>query len=265
MGDKGKKLLCGAYSSYTPTGSGYFKKANRWYVVPEPGDVVYFYNSSLKRIGHVGGVISVDTAKKTFTTVEGNSSGSEFTCNGGCVASHTYSYAVVGGTNRVQGFGRPVFGDDTCTKQEFISMLISQLGYEEKASNACLEDFHANVGENNYTKYGKWFGLNPAQWCQMFISWCADQACENHKAPEHTYPYWIHDGSAWYYRVESGVNAHGWQTINHHKYYFDNTGKMLTEWVKIDGDWYYFQPDGGLEGAMYWTPDNSGKQIILEV
>ena len=44
----GKKLLRGDYSSYTPTGASYFKHAGAWYSVPVPGDVVYFYNSSLK-------------------------------------------------------------------------------------------------------------------------------------------------------------------------------------------------------------------------
>ena len=64
----GKKLLRGSYSSYTPTGASYFKQAGAWYTVPQPGYVVYFYNSSLKRIGHVGIVLSVDTKKKTFRT-----------------------------------------------------------------------------------------------------------------------------------------------------------------------------------------------------
>lgn len=265
MGNKGKKLLCGNYTSYTPTGSDLFKKAGRWHLTPEPGYVVYFWNASLGRIGHVGGVITVDKKTKTFTTVEGNSSGTEFTCNGGCVASHTYSYEKVGGTNRVQGFGAPVFGEDTCTVQEFIAMLVSQLGYEEKKSNSQLDDPHANAGDQNWTKYGKWYGLNPAQWCQMFISWCADQACEGHKPEQHTYPYWIHDGESWYYRIESGINAHGWHDINGHRFWFDEKGKMATDWKEIDGSWYYFQPSGSLEGAMYWTPDKTGKQVILEV
>lgn len=28
----------------------------------------------------------------------------------------------------------------------------------------------------NLTKYGKWYGMNGAAWCHMFVSWCANQA-----------------------------------------------------------------------------------------
>lgn len=46
-------------------------------------------------------------------------------------------------------------------KEEFINVALSQLGYKEQ-------------GEN-YTKYGKWYGYNPAKWCAMFVSWCANE------------------------------------------------------------------------------------------
>lgn len=46
-------------------------------------------------------------------------------------------------------------------KQDFLNMALSQVGYKEK-------------GTNN-TKYGEWYGTNPAPWCAMFISWCANQ------------------------------------------------------------------------------------------
>ncbi len=41
------------------------------------------------------------------------------------------------------------------------------------------EDFTANAGSGNYTKYGAWYGYNPAPWCAMFVSWYADQAGYN--------------------------------------------------------------------------------------
>lgn len=52
----------------------------------------------------------------------------------------------------------------------------SQVGYLEKDSNSSLDSFTANAGDANYTKYGAWYGYNPADWCAMFVSWCADQA-----------------------------------------------------------------------------------------
>ena len=68
---------------------------------------MYFYSSAKGRIGHVGYVVKVDKGSKTFTTTEGNTRASEYHENGGCVAQHTYSYETIGGTNRVNGFGRP--------------------------------------------------------------------------------------------------------------------------------------------------------------
>ena len=111
---KAKKLLCqtnsGNYmTGYTPEGSSYFKNAGRWYTTPEKGDVIYFYSSSMGRICHVGYVESVDKSSKTVHTIEGNTNSDGFTTNGGCVARHSYSYANVGGGNRVAGFGRPKY------------------------------------------------------------------------------------------------------------------------------------------------------------
>lgn len=45
--------------------------------------------------------------------------------------------------------------------EDLITIAIKELGYEE-------------VGEN-HTKYGKWYGMDGAAWCHMFVSWCAYQ------------------------------------------------------------------------------------------
>ena len=47
--------------------------------------------------------------------------------------------------------------------KELLAKAVSQIGYKESPS-----------GSNN-TKYGKWYGLNYNPWCDMFVSWCADQ------------------------------------------------------------------------------------------
>ena len=57
-----------------------------------------------------------------------------------------------------------------------VSVADTQVGYKEKASNSSLDSFTANAGSANYTKYGKWYGINPGAWCAMFVSWCANQA-----------------------------------------------------------------------------------------
>ncbi len=52
----------------------------------------------------------------------------------------------------------------------------AEVGYLEKASNSNLYSHTGNPGNNNYTKYGAWYGNNPDEWCAMFVSWCANQA-----------------------------------------------------------------------------------------
>ena len=256
----GQKLLCGDYDCYTPTGAARFKKAGRWYTTPQYGDVVYFYNSSLGRIGHVGVVKSVSESSKTFSTDEGNTSSTEFTCNGGTVASHTYSYANVGGKNRVQGFGRPVFSSQTCSAQQFVDAAESWLGYEEKKSNgteAQLKDKHWNPGENNYTYFGKWYGVNPGQWCQMYVSYCAYQACSDAQTK---YDWQKIDG-AWYYFVDGYPVCGKWKEINGRWYVFDASGKMITGWFGSEDGWYVLADDGGMLASQWY--EDKGKQYYL--
>ena len=63
---------------------------------------------------------------------------------------------------------------------EVIRIALNEVGYLEKASNSNLNDKTANAGYNNWTKYGAWYGsgLNGQPWCDMFVSYCADQAGE---------------------------------------------------------------------------------------
>ncbi len=46
--------------------------------------------------------------------------------------------------------------------KDIVDVAIGELGYRETGKNS--------------TKYGKWYGMNGAAWCHMFVSWCADQA-----------------------------------------------------------------------------------------
>lgn len=114
--EEAKRLLCQEklerMTGYTPEGAACFIDAGRWYSIPEVGDVVYFYGrvsseEGRKRICHTGIVEWVNRGSQTFGTIEGNSNFDGFTTNGGSVARHEYSYANVGGDNRVTGFGRP--------------------------------------------------------------------------------------------------------------------------------------------------------------
>lgn len=166
-------------TGYTPTGKSYFVKAKAWHIIPKEGDVVYFYSSSKGRVGHVGIVVTVNTSNKTFGTVEGNTSSNQYAENGGCVARHSYSYGSVGGTSRVNGFGRPNFSGANVTVKDFINTAISQLGYLEKRSNSNLDSKTANAGSNNYTKYQRDVGAgNGDYWCQYFVDAIALYTCK---------------------------------------------------------------------------------------
>ncbi len=166
-------------TGYTPTGKSYFVNAKAWYTSPKKGDVIYFYSSTKGRVGHVGIVERVDTASKTVFTIEGNTSSTAYAENGGCVARHSYSYAKQGGTNRVNGFGRPNFAGAGVTADDFVNAAIANLGYLEKRSNSNLDSMTANAGSNNYQKFQRDVGAgNGGQWCQYFVSATALYTCQ---------------------------------------------------------------------------------------
>lgn len=85
-----------------------------------------------------------------------------------------------------------------------------------------------------------------------------------YSTPKQEYPYWVHLGKDWYYRIANGTNQHGFKNINHHRYYFDSTGKMKKGWFEVDGYLYYGQQDGPLEGAIY-TADSNGRQTLIYI
>ena len=62
------------------------------------------------------------------------------------------------------------------TVQDVLNVALGEVGYLEKRSNSNLDSKTANAGSANYTKYGAWYGVNPAQWCAMFVSYCVSQA-----------------------------------------------------------------------------------------
>lgn len=60
--------------------------------------------------------------------------------------------------------------------QKLIETAKSYVGYLEKETNSNLDDFTANAGDENFTKFGKWYGLNGYAWCAMFVSYVAWKA-----------------------------------------------------------------------------------------
>lgn len=259
----GQKLLCGGYSAYTPTGKSYFVRAGRYGKKPTVGSVVYFYSSSMGRVSHVGVVIGVRYSGGTYhiRTIEGNTSGKAYDRDGGEVAIKEYSFKASSvGNSRINGFGYPRFGDNTCTADEFISVFQGEVGYAEKASNKDLDSKSANIGTANFTKYGAWYGINPGQWCQMSVSWCAWQACKLHLEAQKTG--WEQKGSEWYYYVSGAPIGTGWQEIGGAWYVFGDGGKMLTGWYQTADGWYYLDPESGKMVTSKWI-QSSGKWYYI--
>lgn len=55
-------------------------------------------------------------------------------------------------------------------RTDIVNIARSQIGYQEGGSSSELSG--EVKGGNNYTEYGKWYGLQD-MWCAMFVSWCA--------------------------------------------------------------------------------------------
>ncbi len=66
---------------------------------------------------------------------------------------------------------------ETDKAKKVIAVAKSQVGYHEKNSMSNLDDFNANSGSNNYTKYARDTGFgNASPWCAIFVIWCMEQA-----------------------------------------------------------------------------------------
>ena len=55
---------------------------------------------------------------------------------------------------------------------------------------------------------------------------------------------WINNGQWWYRYGDGTYPRNKIETINGQKYYFNDTGYMVTGWKYIDKDWYYFNGSG---------------------
>lgn len=260
----GKKLLRGDYTQYTPTGKSLFVKQGAYHKEPQVGDIVYFFSQSKGRVAHVGAVIEVIKSNDIYRikTIEGNtSSGSGFNRNGGEVAEKYYSFKLneVGGTNRINGFGTPSFGMETCLTSHFINILKGEVGYLEKASNRDLDYKDKNVGNKNFTKYGQFFednklGGNGLYWCQQFISWCAYKACTLIRKDLKTG--WELVENVWKYRQNGNLLKDQWAEIGGRWYAFNGAGEMITGWFKSQDEWYYLNSaDGAMLSSQWLTLD----------
>lgn len=99
------KSNCGAGCKYSRQ---YYKKANRLYDEPQPGDQIFFWPKDAiggPAVAHTGLVYAVD--ESYVYTIEGNTSGANgVIANGGGVCKKKYRLTY----NRIAGYGRPDYG-----------------------------------------------------------------------------------------------------------------------------------------------------------
>lgn len=249
--ERGKQLLWGGYTAYTPDLKAHAVKAKRYGKEPRVGAVIEYYVASKGRIGHTGWVVDCEfrNGAYDFHTVEGNS-GNEVR-----IVHHNLTPAQIGNGNPVDGFVYPNYCAETCSAEQLVAIARSQVGYREKNSNRDLESFRTNHdGSGNYTKFGAWaaacgWGYNPAEWCAMFVSWCAYMACVS----AHDYdPGWFKDGNDWLFRKKGGEYAcNEWIQDGGRWYVFDGAGHMIRGWFKSGDDWYYMADDGGMCASQW--------------
>ena len=258
-------------TGYTPQGKDYFVRANAWSKKPRKGDVIYFYSAAKGRVGHTGIVESVDERNKIVKTIEGNTTSYTYAENGGCVARHTYDYTRIGGTNRVNGFGRPNFSKAGITADQFVAKAVAEIGYLEKKTRSNLDSKSANAGANNFQKYQRDVGAgNGDQWCQYFVDAIALYACQGHhgtasstasKSPStKSTPTKLTEQVSWYGTVTaSSLNVRKWAGTEHDTVSFSplNTGTKVGVCAAINADdgtkWYYIKYDKkyGFVSAKY--------------
>ena len=68
-------------------------------------------------------------------------------------------------------------------------------------------------------------------------------------AEEYCEGYWLDKSGAWTYQAKASwkADSKGW-------YYQDTKGWYpRNQWLKIDGQWYFFKPDGYLASSEYWN------------
>ncbi len=120
--------------------------------------------------------------------------------------------------------------------EKLIDTAWSQLGYLEKATNSQLDDFTANAGRANWTKYardmhelGVYNGnKNGYPWCDVFVDWCFVQTFGLDKAMALTC------------QVMGGLGAGCTYSAN----YFKSKNQFHTHSPKA-GDQIFFTNDSG--------------------
>lgn len=135
-----------------------------------------------------------------------------------------------------------------------------------RASNGKIITVEGNTSPTDATA---WNGGQVARHTGASWEWCVRP---DYSILEDDTPcwHWAQFGDDWFYQDKNGHNWHGWLKIKEsageylHWYWFDDRGVMAKGAREIDGKWYFFQPDGSLEGALCIT-DESGALAVWSI
>ena len=107
---------------------------------------------------------------------------------------------------------------------KMLAIAIGEIGYQEKASNAYLDDPVANSGNGNYTKYGRdldnqgdWYNgpKNGYDWCNQYADWPYWKAYGAKVARELLCRPKYSAGAGCVYSAQYFKNAGRWSTVPH--------------------------------------------------
>lgn len=135
------------------------------------------------------------------------------------------------------GAGKPGDPGTKGSNVYFVNVALKEEGYEET--------------DNNYTKYGKWYGINGgdgAAWCAMFVSWCANQ-CGLLETVVPRYSA-VKTGMQWYQRNRLFKDKGKYKPKAGDIFFQRSNGGSHTGIVVKSDDTYYYSIEGNSNDAV---------------
>ena len=148
--------------------------------------------------------------------------------------------------------------------KENINIPDSVISIGARAFNGC-ENLTSVILHEGITEIGE-----GAFWgCWNLIINCYPDSCAENYAKENNIQYkliieagWKQDANGWrYVNVDGTCPMNTWETIDGNKYFFNESGYMVTGWLNYNGNWYYLESSGKLatdkwiEGIYYVKSD----------
>ena len=124
-------------------------------------------------------------------------------------------------------------------------------------------------GNTSPTDKNSWNGGQVARHVGATWEWCVRPDWSILEKTNDNSPgwHWVRWDDDWFYQNRFGRNSYGWLKVKEsageflHWYWFDERGVMAKGPRKIDDRWYFFMPEGDLEGAQCIT-DTAGVQRV---